>query len=118
MNPRGKPEPTIKHIKNNYMKKTLLSLVAATAIILTSCGGGGGYEADARKAGEMACEMQKLTTKAMAGDEDAKKKLEEKGKEMEEFGKKMEEKYKDKKGDKAFEEKGEKIVEEILAKCK
>ena len=63
------------------------------------------------------CDMQELQMKAMKGDKDAEKKMEEKEKEAEEFGKKLEEKYKDQENDEAMEAKARKIFEEEKKRC-
>jgi hypothetical protein len=101
------------------MKKTFISLsVLAAAIFFASCGGGGGFESDVRKMAELRCKAQKLGEKAGTGDEAAKKELEGMQKETMEMATKMMEKYKDKQDDKAMSEKADKIMDEVMAKCK
>lgn len=100
------------------MKKMILpAAMLAFVISLTSCGGGSSFESDVKKLADFRCKMQKLMAKDQ-NDEKVKKELEDLQKEAEAFGEKMEEKYKGKEDDKAMEEKAEKIMEEVMAKCK
>lgn len=96
------------------MKKVFLSLMAVSAIILTSCGGGG-FEADVRKTAKLSCEIQQLSKK---DDEASKKELEAKQKELEEFSNKMEEKYKDVEKDPKKAAKAMEIMMEEMKNCK
>lgn len=101
------------------MKKNFLSIaVLAVVISLSSCGSSSSsFEGDVRKMANYLCQLQKLEMKA-ATDESAKKEMETIQKEMTEYSNKMETKYKDKKGDKAMEDKAEAIMKEVMAKCK
>lgn len=65
----------------------------------------------------MRCKAQLLAAKDQS-DEKVKKEMEELQKEMEAYGEKMEKKYKGKENDKALNEKADKIMEEVMAKCK
>lgn len=96
------------------MKKVFLSLMVATALILTSCGGGG-FEADVRKTAKLSCEVQRLSTKT---DEASKKELEAKQKELSDLGKKMEEKYKNMEDDPKKAAKAMEIMMEEMKDCK
>jgi hypothetical protein len=101
-------------MKKNFLSMTLLAIV----ISLASCGGSSsGFEGDVKKFGNMRCKVQQLAAKDQT-DEKVKKEVEELEKEMEDYGKTMTEKYKDKKDDKAMEEKADKIMKEIMEKCK
>lgn len=95
----------------------LPAAMLAFVISLSSCGGGSSFESDVKKMADFRCKMQKLMAKDQ-NDEKVKKELEELQKEAEAFGDKMEKKYKGKEDDKAMEEKAEKIMEEVMAKCK
>jgi predicted transcriptional regulator len=100
------------------MKKNFLSMaVLAVLISMSSCGGSSSFEGDVKKFGNMRCKAQQLAAKDQS-DEKIKKEKEDLEKEMEAFGDKMKEKYKDKKDDKEMEAKADKIMEEIMAKCK
>jgi hypothetical protein len=103
------------HIKNYYMKKVFLTLMAVSAIILTSCGGGGGFESDVRKTAKLSCDIQRLSTKT---DDASKKELEAKQKELEEFSNKMEDKYKDVEKDPKKAAKAMEIMMEEMKNCK
>jgi spermidine/putrescine-binding protein len=94
------------------MKKMLALVAIAAAFSLTSCGGGG-FEADVRKAAEMGCKLDKLSKDSTKADE-----AKAFAKEAEEFTTKMGKKYEDKKGDKDMEAKAEKIIKEVMEKCK
>jgi hypothetical protein len=97
------------------MKKVFLSLMVATALILTSCGGGGGFEADVRKTAKLSCEVQRLSSKT---DDASKKELEAKQKELSDLGKKMEEKYKNMEEDPKKAAKAMEIMMEEMKDCK
>ncbi|MCX6315829.1 MAG: hypothetical protein NTW29_00950 [Bacteroidetes bacterium] len=100
------------------MKKTILpAAIIALSLAFTSCGGGGSFESDVRKMADYRCKMQKLEAKDPT-DEKAKKELEDLTKEMEEYGDKMRKKYESKKDDKDMEAKADKIMKEVMDKCK
>jgi len=100
------------------MKKNFLSIaILAVVISLSSCGSSSSFESDVRKMANYACKAQQLAAKDQS-DEKVKKEMEGLKKEMNAFGDKMEEKYKKDKGNKAMEEKADKIMEEVMAKCK
>ncbi len=99
------------------MKKILSIIAVAGVVTLTSCGGGGGFEADVKQMAEFGCKAQKLAASA-ATDPAKAKELADLQKEAEALSKKFEEKYKDKKGDKAMEEKATKIMADVMANCK
>jgi predicted small secreted protein len=100
------------------MKKNFLSIaILAIVISLSSCGSSSGFEKDVRKKAEYMCSIQKLTANAST-DEKVAKELEVIQKEMDEFDSKMEEKYKDKKNDEAMSATAQKIMMEVMAKCK
>ncbi len=102
------------------MKKNFLS-IAVLAIVLgvASCksSSSSSFEGDVKKLAEYQCKEMQLMAKD-PGDEKAKKELEDLEKEMKEFKDKMQEKYKDKENDKEMNEKGNKIVKDIMDKCK
>lgn len=98
------------------MKKLMIPVVLS-ALIFISCSSSG-FESDVRKMARYTCELQQLTAKAMTGDKDAEKELEEKSKEAEEFSKKMKDKYKGKESDQEMNDKAEKIFEEEMKNCK
>ena len=98
------------------MKKKFLSIaVIAVVVSLSSCGAKSSFESDVRKKADYMCKMQKLST---ATDEKSVKELADVKKEMDEFDGKMEAKYKDKKKDDASNESAQKIMKEIMDKCK
>lgn len=100
------------------MQKNVLIIAAVITASLMSCkGGGGSFESDVRKSANYMCEMSKLAA-ADPSDEKSQKKLADLKKEKDEFEEKMREKYKDKKDDKEMEEKGGKIMKEVMDKCK
>jgi hypothetical protein len=101
--------------KKQIMKKILSIIALAGVITLSSCGGGGEseFEADVRKMAEMTCKKLRLATDTTKKDE-----LMSLSKEYEDLQNKMDEKYKDKKDDKAMEAKAEKIMTEVMLKCK
>jgi len=102
-------------MRKNMFRLSLLALV----ISLASCGGGSGsgLEADVRKMAKYRCDLQKLMGKDQS-DPAVQKQMTDLEKDMNAFGEKMEAKYKDKKGDKAMEEKADQIMKEEMAKCK
>ena len=57
------------------MKKTILLTITLISFFMVSCGGS--IESDIAKISDIQCQAQKLTKKAMAGDESAKKELDE-----------------------------------------
>jgi hypothetical protein len=98
------------------MRKNLFSFLALAFVIsLTSCGGGGGgFEGDVRKMANYRCDLQKL----MAQESPDTKKIEDLQKKMGEFADKMSKKYEKDKDNEAMEEKAEKIMDEVMEKCK
>lgn len=98
------------------MKKMFLP-AAALLLVLASCGGKSSFESDVRKMADYRCKIEKLSAKA-ATDPSAQKDMESLMKEMQEFSEKMEKKYESKKNDKDMEEKADKIMDEVMAKCK
>jgi hypothetical protein len=102
------------------MRKNMFRLsVIAIVVSLVSCGGGSGsgLEADVRKMAKYRCDLQKLMAKDQS-DPKVQKEMTDIEKDMNDFGNKMEAKYKDKKGDKAMEEKADQIMKEEMSKCK
>lgn len=100
------------------MKKILFSLILITWIAAgSSCSSSSSFESDVKKMAKYQCEMKQLMA-ADPSDEKAQKKMAELQKEVQEFATKMEEKHKDKKDDKEWEAKGDKIMAEEMAKCK
>lgn len=100
------------------MKKNFFSMaIFAIVILLSSCSSKSSFESDVKKMANYRCDIEKLMAKDQ-NDEKVKKDLEKLSKEMQEFGEKMEKKYESKKNDKAMEEQADKIMDEIMAKCK
>jgi TPP-dependent 2-oxoacid decarboxylase len=100
------------------MRKNFFSLaVLAGIIVLSSCSSKSSFESDVRKMANYRCEKEKLRAKDQS-DEKVKKDLEDLEKKMDAYGNEMEVKYKDKKDDKALNEKADKIMEEVMSKCK
>jgi peptidoglycan hydrolase CwlO-like protein len=100
------------------MRNKLITLVVVPiAAVLSSCGGKSSFEADVRKMANYRCKTQQLMAKE-ATDEKVKKELDDLQKEMEAYTKKMKEKYKDIKDDKEMEERADKIMQEVMSKCK
>jgi hypothetical protein len=100
------------------MKKNFFSMaVLAGVIALSSCSSKSSFEGDVRKMANYRCEMQQLEAKDQS-DEKVKKELDELKKKIETYGDKMKEKYKKDKGNKAMEEKADKIMDEVMANCK
>ena len=98
------------------MKKNFLSIaIIAIVVSLSSCGSKSSFESDVRKKADYMCKIQKLST---ATDEKSVKELADVKKEMDEFDGKMEAKYKGKKKDDAENTKAEKIMTEVMEKCK
>jgi hypothetical protein len=98
------------------MKKNFLSIaILAVVVSMSSCGSSSSFEGDVRKKADYLCKMQKL---AAATDEKSVKKIADIKKEMDEFDDKMEKKYKDKKKDDASMAMAEKIMKEVMEKCK
>jgi hypothetical protein len=99
------------------MKKYLILLPAfALAMLLHSCSYSSSFESDVRKMADYMCKAQQLSAKAPT-DESAQKELDKLKKEMEEYSEKMEKKYKDQKDEKK-EEQADKILQEVMDKCK
>lgn len=85
------------------MKKILLTLAVFSALALTSCGNS--VEKDADKMGDLVCRMFSVMDKAMAGDESAKKEMEEIEKEGKKLSEELEKKYpKDSEDGKKFQD--------------
>ena len=100
------------------MRKNFFSLaVLAVIILLSSCSSKSSFESDVRKMANYRCEKQKLEAKDQS-DAKVKKDLEDLEKKMDAYGNEMEAKYKDKKDDKAMNEQADKIMDEVMAKCK
>lgn len=100
------------------MKKRFLSAVIITMVMAVySCGSSSSFESDVRKKADYLCKVQKLTA-AAASDEKVAKELEGIKKEMDAFDEKMEKKYKDKKEDAASTASAQKIMMEVMEKCK
>lgn len=98
------------------MKKNFLSIaILAVVVSMSSCGSSSSFESDVRKKADFMCKVQKLST---ATDEKAVKELADVKKEMDEFDAKMEKKYKDKKKDDASNATAQKIMTEVMEKCK
>ncbi len=98
------------------MKKNFLSMaILAVVVSISSCGSSSSFESDVRKKADFMCKVQKLST---ATDEKAVKELADVKKEMDEFDAKMEKKYKDKKQDDATNATTQKIMTEVMEKCK
>ena len=98
------------------MKKNFLSIaILAVVVSMSSCGSSSSFESDVRKKADFMCKVQKLST---ATDEKAVKELTDVKKEMDEFDAKMEKKYKDKKKDDASNATAQKIMTEVMEKCK
>ena len=102
------------------MKKNFLSIAVVAAVVaLSSCGSksSGSLDKDVRKLADMRCKMQQLAAKDQA-DEKVQKDIADLRKEMDEYRDEMEKKYGDKKNDKEMNEKADKIMEEVMSKCK
>ena len=98
------------------MKKNFFSIaILAVVVSISSCGSSSSFEGDVRKKADFMCKVQKLST---ATDEKAVKELADVKKEMDEFDAKMEKKYKDKKQDDAANATAQKIMTEVMEKCK
>jgi hypothetical protein len=98
------------------MKKFSLSIaVLAVVASMASCGSSSSYSSDVKKMAEYMCKMQKLKA---ASDEKSVKELADVKKEMDEFDTKMAAKYKDMKKDSASMASAEKIMKEVMEKCK
>ena len=98
------------------MKKNFLSIaVLAVVISMSSCGSKSSFESDVRKKADYMCKVQKLSAST---DEKSVKELTNVKKEMDEFDAKMEAKYKDKKKDDAENATAQKIMTEVMEKCK
>ena len=98
------------------MKKNFFSIaILAVVVSISSCGSSSSFESDVRKRADFMCKVQKLST---ASDEKAVKELADIKKEMEEFDAKMEKKYKDKQPDSAQNATAQKIMTEVMEKCK
>lgn len=100
------------------MKKNLFSLVAIALLIgLSSCGSKSSFESDVRKMADYRCKEQQLMAKDPS-DEKAQKELADLKKELDAYREKMAEKYKGKEKDREMNMKADKIMEEVMAKCK
>ena len=100
------------------MRKNFFSLAVLTVIIvLSSCSSKSSFENDVRKMAGYRCKVQQLEAKDPS-DQKAQKELEDVKKEMDAYRENMSKKYEDKKDDKAMNEKADKIMDEVMAKCK
>ena len=101
------------------MKRNFLSIAVLTVVLsVSSCkSSSSSFEADVKKMADYLCKEQQLRAKDPS-DEKAKKDLEKVEAEMKAYSDKMEEKYKDKKGDKEMDAKAEKIMTDVMTKCK
>jgi predicted Holliday junction resolvase-like endonuclease len=98
------------------MKKKFLTIaILAIVVSMSSCGSSSSFESDVRKKADYMCKVQKLSA---ATDEKSVKDLADVKKEMDEFDEKMEKKYKDKKNDDASNATAQKIMTEVMGKCK
>ena len=91
--------------------------ILAVVVSMSSCGGGSSFEGDVKKFGNMRCKAQQLAAKDQS-DEKVKKELEDLQKEMETFGDEMSKKYEKDKDNKEMEAKADKIMKDIMDKCK
>ena len=104
--------------QTNNMKKNIFNLVIFAGLLgLSSCSGKSGFESDVTKMANYRCQIKKLEAKDPT-DQSAQKELEAAKKDMNDFSNKMEEKYKDKKDDSAMNAQAEKIMLDVMAKCK
>lgn len=100
------------------MRKNFFSLAVLTlVIVLPSCSSKSSFESDVRKMSNYRCERQKLEAKDQF-DKKVKKDLEDLQKKMDAYREKMAKKYDDKKDDKAMNEIADKIMKEVMEKCK
>lgn len=100
------------------MRKNLFSVFAiALVIALSSCGGGGGFEADVRKRANYECEKRKLEAKDQS-DPKVQADMAKLEDEIKEFDDRMEKKYENQKDDDARDAKARKIMNDIMEKCK
>lgn len=96
------------------MRKLILSFVFLLSLtFMTSCGGGG-PEADIKKAAGVMCELKGLVD---GGVEENKDKIKALFKKSEQMQKDMEEKYKDMKDDKELGKKLQEVMEKKLKDC-
>src|SRR5450631_481506 len=100
-------------MKRNYVSIAVLAIV----IGLCSCKSSSSFDKDVRKMADYRCQQQKLEAKD-PNDEKAKKELDDLKKEIGEYENKMAAKYKDQKGDTTMDAKAEKIMKEVMDKCK
>jgi vacuolar-type H+-ATPase subunit I/STV1 len=100
------------------MKKNFFSMaVLAIVISLASCKSSSSWDKDVRKKADYMCKVQQLTAKA-GTDEAAAKDLEKVKKEMDDFDAEMEKKYKEKEPTAEQSASAEKIMKEVMEKCK
>jgi len=100
------------------MKKKLFSIAAMAVVLsLASCKSSSSFEKDVRKKADYMCKVQQLSAKA-ATDEAAAKDLEKVRKEMDDFDATMEKKYKDKEPSAEQSATAEKVMKEVMEKCK
>jgi len=101
------------------MKKNFFSMaVLAIVISLASCkSSSSSFEKDVRKKADYMCKVQQLTAKS-GTDEAAAKDLEKVTKEMSDFDAEMEKKYKEKEPTAEQSATAEKIMKEVMEKCK
>lgn len=96
------------------MKRPLLFLLVLS-ILFTSCSSA--FENDVRKLARLTCEIQKLSVKAIRGDEGAEAELKIKEEEATRLEEEMAKKYANNKNDNEMHEKGNQYFEEELKKC-
>jgi hypothetical protein len=100
------------------MRKNFFSLTVLTVIIvLSSCSSKSSFEGDVRKMADYRCKVQQLEAKDPS-DQKAQKELADVKKEMDDYKDKMKDKYKGKEHDEAMNTQADKIMDEVMAKCK
>ena len=95
------------------MKKLFLSITVI--FVLASCTSA--YENDVKKMARLTCEIQKLSMKAINGDEAAEEELKKKEQEAKELEDKMIKDYAGMEDDKEMQQKAEALFEEELKDC-
>lgn len=97
--------------------RCVLAFLITGFVGLTACSSKSSFESDVRKMARLQCEINQI----MKGDpskEDVEKRLDDVQKKVKAFSEEMKEKYKDKANDQVLKARGEKIMEEEMAKCK